>query len=492
MPEVAFAADALAAGHHRGAALDCVLGELRHRRQPARIGQRAHLRAFDRAVADLEPGGVFGQCGGKVVLDALVHQEAGRRDADLAGVAELGGAGGLDGQRDVGVLGDDHRCMAAQLHGHALHVLAGQRGQLLAHRRRAGEGDLADDGVCDQVAGDLGGVAVDQAQHAGRKAGVVEGPDQLRRGGRSFFRRLHQHRAAGRQCRSHLAHHLVDREVPGREGSDRTDRVLQYHLPHGQVAARRNDAAVDPEALFREPLNDVGGGHRLALGLSRRLALLLRQHRADGAGALAHQAGGLAHDLAAVGGRHVAPGLEALLRGLQGLVQVGLAGMGDAADFLAGRRVVDGKRAAVGGVQPLAGDEQLGVGVGHGDSCGARVEASLYSVANPDGPPPSGRPRHRSPAAASRSPAAARPAGPRHSPSERRGGSCSRDGGATRAKRLSSVTTAPSVSSRRTASPGALSSDVAEITPQRREAHTCRVKTAIDRQHLAGDVARLR
>jgi hypothetical protein len=43
----------------------------------------------------------------------------------------------------------------------------------------------------------------------------------------------------------------------------------------------------------------------------------------DVAGALAHQAGGLAHDLAALGGRHVAPGLEALLRGLQRAVQVG-------------------------------------------------------------------------------------------------------------------------------------------------------------------------
>ena len=89
----------------------------------------------------------------------------------------LARAGGLDGQRDVGVLGDDHRRVAAQFHRHALHVLAGQRGQLLAHRRRAGEGDLADDRVRDQVVGDVGRVAVHQAQHAG-----AAGPRRRRRG----------------------------------------------------------------------------------------------------------------------------------------------------------------------------------------------------------------------------------------------------------------------------------------------------------------------
>ena len=151
----------------------------------------------------------------------------------------LARAGGLDGQRDVGVLGDDHRRVAAQLHRHALHVLAGQRGQLLAHRRRAGEGDLADDRVRDQVVGDLGGVAVHQAQHAGRDAGIGEGADQLGGRGRRFLRRLDDHRAAGGQRGRHLAHHLVDREVPGREGGDRADRLLEHHLARRQVAARR-------------------------------------------------------------------------------------------------------------------------------------------------------------------------------------------------------------------------------------------------------------
>ena len=33
---------------------------------------------------------------------------------------------------DVGIVEDDHRRVAAELHRHPLHVLAGERGQLLA------------------------------------------------------------------------------------------------------------------------------------------------------------------------------------------------------------------------------------------------------------------------------------------------------------------------------------------------------------------------
>src|SRR5690606_16474229 len=62
----------------------------------------------------------------------------------------------------------------------------------------------------------------------------------------------------------------------------------------------------------------------------------------------------------------------ALLRGFQRAVQVRLAGVRDAADLLAGGRIEDGERAAVGGILPLAIDEELGVGVGHGLSLSRR------------------------------------------------------------------------------------------------------------------------
>ena len=179
------------------------------------------------------PCGVLDQRRGEFVLDALVHQEARRRDADLAGVAELGAAGGLDGQRDVGVLGHDHRRVAAQFHRHALHVLAGQRGQLLAHRRRAGEGDLADDR--------------DAGSGSWRSRPGCRTPGPARRAGRPASAKA-RISAAGRagvssaaltiieqpvaSAAADLAHHLVDREVPGRERRHRPHRVLEHHLAH--------------------------------------------------------------------------------------------------------------------------------------------------------------------------------------------------------------------------------------------------------------------
>ena len=52
-----------------------------------------------------------------------------------------------------------------------------------------------------------------------------------------------------------------------------------------------------------------------------------------------------------------------LLRGLQRQVQVGLGGMGHAANFLTGRRIEDRERAAIRRVLPLTVDEELGVGI---------------------------------------------------------------------------------------------------------------------------------
>ena len=127
---------------------------------------------------------------------------------------------------DVGILEHDRRRMAAELHRRALHVQAGERRELLADGGRAGEGDLADDRMRDQILGDLRRHAVDQIDHAGRHAGIDEGADQLRRRSRRFLRRLDDDRAAGGERGRDLAHRLVDREIPRREGRDRADRLL--------------------------------------------------------------------------------------------------------------------------------------------------------------------------------------------------------------------------------------------------------------------------
>ena len=266
--EVALVALALAAGLDLGALGDGIADERVHGVQAALGDERAHAGVGFEAVADLHVLGVGGEALDELRIDLLVHQEAGRRDADLAGVAELVGAQDVHRLLEVGILEHDGRRMAAQLHGDALHVRAGQRRELLADRCRARERHLPDDRMRDQVLADLRRHAVDQLDHAGRHAGIDEGLDQLGARAGRILRSLDDDRAAGGERRRGLAHHLVDREVPRREGRDRTDRLLDDELVH-VLGARRHDAAVGAAAFLGHPVDDVGGEVGLDLGLEQ-------------------------------------------------------------------------------------------------------------------------------------------------------------------------------------------------------------------------------
>ena len=65
----------------------------------------------------------------ELIGHALLHEEAGRRHADLAGIAVLAGGHDGDGAFDIGIIGDDDRRMPAEFHRRTLHVLAGKGGQ---------------------------------------------------------------------------------------------------------------------------------------------------------------------------------------------------------------------------------------------------------------------------------------------------------------------------------------------------------------------------
>ncbi len=56
----------------------------------------------------------------------------------------------LAARREIGVVADDHRIRAAELERHALGAPGRERGDALADRRRAGEGDLAHERVRDE------------------------------------------------------------------------------------------------------------------------------------------------------------------------------------------------------------------------------------------------------------------------------------------------------------------------------------------------------
>lgn len=216
--------------------------------------------------------------------------------------------------------------MAAELHGDALHVQARERSQMLADGGGAGEADLADDRMRNEIFRHFRRHAEHQLHDAGRNAGIGIGAHQLHAACRRLFRALDDDRAAGGERRRDLAHRLVDREIPGREGGDRADRLLGHEL--GNVAhPRRHDAAIGATRLFREPVDEVAGQHGLALRFHHRLALFHGHHGRDLGGARADDVGGLAHQLVPVERRGLAPGLEAGLGRLQRAVEVCARGM---------------------------------------------------------------------------------------------------------------------------------------------------------------------
>ena len=113
-----------------------------------------------------------------------MHIEAGWRYADLAAVAILVG-GKLRGDLPrIDIVEHDHRRVAAKLHGGALHVLAGQCGELLADRNRAGEGDLSDLGSRNEMGRNGRRISEDQIERACGDPGLEKSAHNLADGAR--------------------------------------------------------------------------------------------------------------------------------------------------------------------------------------------------------------------------------------------------------------------------------------------------------------------
>lgn len=78
-----------AAGNHPRSLGDRILDQALQRRRAPGVGQGAHLRLRIKPVANPHPGGAFGKTAYKGIVDPFLDIEAGRRNADLSGVAEF-------------------------------------------------------------------------------------------------------------------------------------------------------------------------------------------------------------------------------------------------------------------------------------------------------------------------------------------------------------------------------------------------------------------
>ena len=122
----------LAAGNNATPAASRVGHEALHGIDATRIGHWPHRDALFESVAELDGFGIIGKARQEFLVGVLLHVKAGGRNAHLAGVAVLERGDGVGGLLGIGVGKHDHRGMAAELHGGALHPLGGERGQVLA------------------------------------------------------------------------------------------------------------------------------------------------------------------------------------------------------------------------------------------------------------------------------------------------------------------------------------------------------------------------
>ena len=179
------------------------------------VDQRADIGAGGLAAAGRQRAHAPAEQVGELPGHGLVHEEPVGRCAGLTHVPHLGDHGAVDGGLDVGVLEDDERRVASQLHRQPLELVGRLPHQHLAHRRRAGEADLAQPLVGHQGLAELLGVAGGHdVEHTGGKPrlGQHVGQRQHRQGGQ--LGRLDDHRAAGRHRRPDLAGPHRQREVP--------------------------------------------------------------------------------------------------------------------------------------------------------------------------------------------------------------------------------------------------------------------------------------
>ena len=195
-----------------------------------------------------------------------------------------------------------------------------------------------------------------------------------------------------------LAHRLVDRKVPGREGRDRANRLFHHQLLDS-AGARRNDPAIGAPPFFRHPIDDVGADARLHPHLGQRLTLLQGHQLRHLFGAFAQQVSGAAHHLGALIGGDPAPRGEAFGGGLQRRIEIGAPGVRHPADHFLGRWIYDRDGTAVGGLGPGAVDAKQNIGIhratpvnrsGNGTPAGAHRSCRSAWVRSPrTGRPPS-------------------------------------------------------------------------------------------------------
>ena len=178
------------------------------------VDQRTHLRFRIERIADTDLFGALDQPLDEAVMQALLHEDARAVGADLTGRIEIAEHGAADGIFEVGIVEDDQRRLAAELHRGVLHLRAGKRQHLAAGRHRTGHRNFCHHIVPDKPGADIA-IALHYVEQPVGQAGLAVDLGKRQRRKRRVLRRLEHHGVAHGQRRRRLPAGDLDRIVPG-------------------------------------------------------------------------------------------------------------------------------------------------------------------------------------------------------------------------------------------------------------------------------------
>ena len=316
------------------------------------------------AVAHLQLLGSRDEPVDEVVRDGTVGDDPGRGGAALPRGAERGPDDPLEREVEVRVVHDDDRVLPAKLRRHALELPARDLADVRADVARSGERHEVDAGVGDECVAESAARAEHEVEHALREPRGLEDLHEPHRQHRRVRRRLEDDAVPEHEGGHDLPRRDRERKVPWCDGRDDAERCPHRHRPLVREL-RRHDVAELAASLARGVVGHVDALLDIATGFGEDLAHLARHLSRELLLALEHDLAGLVQDLAALGGRVQAPGVEGPPRRVDGAIHIRLRGSRGGRDDLARRWVEVLERLAARRVGPAPVDVVLQMRRGH-------------------------------------------------------------------------------------------------------------------------------
>ena len=206
-------------------------------------------------------------------MNALLHQQSRAGDARLSGRREDARDRALHRVVDLGIVEDDVRRLAAELHRDVLQPARGGFVDPLTGRVGAGERDLRHERMLDERRTDVGAEAGDDVDDAGREAGVLDQLHELEHRRRRELGRLDDDRVACSERRRQLPRRQQQRRVPGDDRGDDAERLVARVVEGVGLVGRDHRAfdLVGEPAVVVVPLRHV---RRLHAHLGVQLAVV--------------------------------------------------------------------------------------------------------------------------------------------------------------------------------------------------------------------------